>query len=242
MSVIWTLKRRTERLRQKRGLPPIEDPNDIPDPKEAKDYVSVSRCRCRCQCHCHWTHSRQDTRQAVLDEMIGTTLTPGTFGQGSGEPQVSTGDVRKVPSESRLSSTPRPASWITGISDIAPYPYYLPSILYEDMTSSAWPACASNHSVKPRAARLRWSGAKPERSLTHLDLVQTPCDRDAQSFPYGVGAVEHYRESWRTDYRYCYRYRYSHMPPEPLTFSDSSICCAVLCCAVLCCAVLASAS
>jgi hypothetical protein len=41
MSVIWTLKRRTERLRAKRGLPPIDDPNDIPDPTEAKDYVSV---------------------------------------------------------------------------------------------------------------------------------------------------------------------------------------------------------
>lgn len=41
MSVIWTLKKRTERLRKKRGLPPIEDPNDIPDPQEAKDYVSV---------------------------------------------------------------------------------------------------------------------------------------------------------------------------------------------------------
>lgn len=40
--MIWTLKRRTERLRDKQGLPPIEDPNDIPDPAEAKDYVSVS--------------------------------------------------------------------------------------------------------------------------------------------------------------------------------------------------------
>ena len=42
--MIWTLKRRTERLRDKQGLPPIEDPNDIPDPAEAKDYVSVSYC------------------------------------------------------------------------------------------------------------------------------------------------------------------------------------------------------
>jgi hypothetical protein len=41
MSIIWTLKRRTERLRNKRGLPPHEDPNDIPDPVQAKDYVSV---------------------------------------------------------------------------------------------------------------------------------------------------------------------------------------------------------
>jgi hypothetical protein len=42
ISIIWTLTKRTERLRKKQGLPPIEDPNDIPDPAEAKDYVSVS--------------------------------------------------------------------------------------------------------------------------------------------------------------------------------------------------------
>jgi hypothetical protein len=36
------LKKRAERLRKKQDLPPIEDPNDIPDPAEVKDYVSVS--------------------------------------------------------------------------------------------------------------------------------------------------------------------------------------------------------
>jgi hypothetical protein len=36
------LKKKAERLRKKQGLPPIADPNDILDPAEAKDYVSVS--------------------------------------------------------------------------------------------------------------------------------------------------------------------------------------------------------
>jgi hypothetical protein len=42
-SIIWTLKSKNERLRKKRGLPPIADPNDIPDPKDQADYVAVSR-------------------------------------------------------------------------------------------------------------------------------------------------------------------------------------------------------
>lgn len=41
MSVIWTLKSRLARRRKQQGLPPIEDPNDIPDPKDQADYVSV---------------------------------------------------------------------------------------------------------------------------------------------------------------------------------------------------------
>jgi hypothetical protein len=44
-SIIWTLKSKNERLRKKRGLPPIADPNDIPDPKDQADYVAVSRAR-----------------------------------------------------------------------------------------------------------------------------------------------------------------------------------------------------
>ncbi|WVQ96361.1 hypothetical protein IAU59_003466 [Kwoniella sp. CBS 9459] len=41
MSRIWTLRERSRRLRKKRGLPPIEDPNDLPDPELIKDYVEV---------------------------------------------------------------------------------------------------------------------------------------------------------------------------------------------------------
>ncbi|KAK6909033.1 hypothetical protein I203_103043 [Kwoniella mangroviensis CBS 8507] len=41
MSVIWTLKNRDSRLRKKRGLAPIEDENDLPDPELIKDFVFV---------------------------------------------------------------------------------------------------------------------------------------------------------------------------------------------------------
>ncbi|ORY34992.1 hypothetical protein BCR39DRAFT_515962 [Naematelia encephala] len=41
MVIIWRLQRRTVTLRKAQGLPPIEDPNDLPDPKDAADYVSV---------------------------------------------------------------------------------------------------------------------------------------------------------------------------------------------------------
>ncbi|WWD20032.1 hypothetical protein CI109_104505 [Kwoniella shandongensis] len=41
MSVIWTLKSRSVRRRKQRGLPPIEDENDLPDPALIKDYVHV---------------------------------------------------------------------------------------------------------------------------------------------------------------------------------------------------------
>ena len=41
MIIISSLKRRTHLKRKKAGLAPIEDPNDIPDPKEQEDYVSV---------------------------------------------------------------------------------------------------------------------------------------------------------------------------------------------------------
>ncbi|KAK8849411.1 hypothetical protein IAR55_004743 [Kwoniella newhampshirensis] len=41
MSVIWTLKSRSARRRKQRGLPPIEDENDLPDPALIKDYVHV---------------------------------------------------------------------------------------------------------------------------------------------------------------------------------------------------------
>ena len=42
MVIIWRRKRLITKLRVARGLAPIEDPNDLPDPKEAADYVSVS--------------------------------------------------------------------------------------------------------------------------------------------------------------------------------------------------------
>jgi len=35
------LKRLTTKLRNERGLPPIADPNDLPDPKDQADYISV---------------------------------------------------------------------------------------------------------------------------------------------------------------------------------------------------------
>ncbi|KAL7421280.1 hypothetical protein Q5752_004165 [Cryptotrichosporon argae] len=41
MSIIHTLKMKTIRLRKQRGLPPIDDPNDLPDPILLADYVSV---------------------------------------------------------------------------------------------------------------------------------------------------------------------------------------------------------
>ncbi|CAD6568158.1 MAG: hypothetical protein TREMPRED_004307 [Tremellales sp. Tagirdzhanova-0007] len=41
MVIIWRRKRLITKLRVARGLAPIEDPNDLPDPKEAADYVSV---------------------------------------------------------------------------------------------------------------------------------------------------------------------------------------------------------
>ncbi|WVF68829.1 hypothetical protein IAT40_003602 [Kwoniella sp. CBS 6097] len=41
MSRIWTLRERSRRLRKKRGLPAIEDLNDLPDPELIKDYVEV---------------------------------------------------------------------------------------------------------------------------------------------------------------------------------------------------------
>jgi hypothetical protein len=41
MIIISSLKRRTHIKRRRAGLAPIEDPNDIPDPKEQEDYVSV---------------------------------------------------------------------------------------------------------------------------------------------------------------------------------------------------------
>ncbi|RXK38019.1 hypothetical protein M231_04688 [Tremella mesenterica] len=41
MVIIWRLKRLTTKLRKERGLPPIDDPNDLPDPIDVQDYVSV---------------------------------------------------------------------------------------------------------------------------------------------------------------------------------------------------------
>ena len=41
MVIIWRLKRLTVKLRKDRGLDPIEDENDLPDPQQVADYVSV---------------------------------------------------------------------------------------------------------------------------------------------------------------------------------------------------------
>lgn len=41
MVIIWRLKRKVTTRRKEQGLEPIPDPNDIPDPAEQKDYVSV---------------------------------------------------------------------------------------------------------------------------------------------------------------------------------------------------------
>jgi hypothetical protein len=41
MYEIWRLKRLTIKRRAKQGLPPIEDPNDLPDPRQQEEYVSV---------------------------------------------------------------------------------------------------------------------------------------------------------------------------------------------------------
>lgn len=40
---IWQLKRLSVKLRKKRGLPPIEDPDDLPDPKLDPDFEPVGR-------------------------------------------------------------------------------------------------------------------------------------------------------------------------------------------------------
>lgn len=42
MFIIWKLKRLSVKLRAERGLPPIEDPDDLPDPKLIPDYEFVS--------------------------------------------------------------------------------------------------------------------------------------------------------------------------------------------------------
>lgn len=41
MSVIWTLRKRFQRRCKKRGLPPIEDPDDLPDPTTLPGYENV---------------------------------------------------------------------------------------------------------------------------------------------------------------------------------------------------------
>jgi len=41
MYVIWRLQRKVTTRRKAKGLEPIPDPNDIPDPAKQKDYVSV---------------------------------------------------------------------------------------------------------------------------------------------------------------------------------------------------------
>jgi hypothetical protein len=42
MVIIWKLQRLTKKMRDERGLPPIADMNDLPDPQDQADYVSVS--------------------------------------------------------------------------------------------------------------------------------------------------------------------------------------------------------
>ncbi|CAK9781702.1 hypothetical protein CC85DRAFT_324772 [Cutaneotrichosporon oleaginosum] len=41
MSVIWTLRKRFQRRCKKRGLPPLEDPDDLPDPATLPGYEDV---------------------------------------------------------------------------------------------------------------------------------------------------------------------------------------------------------
>lgn len=45
MVVISRMKRKIVTRRKAQGLPPIEDPNDIPDPREHAEYVSVGLSR-----------------------------------------------------------------------------------------------------------------------------------------------------------------------------------------------------
>ncbi len=39
--MIWRLKRASVKLREKRGLPPIDSPDDLPDPSLDPEYVPV---------------------------------------------------------------------------------------------------------------------------------------------------------------------------------------------------------
>lgn len=41
ISVIWTLRERVRRRRKQQGLPPVADLNDLEDPRDQEDYVSV---------------------------------------------------------------------------------------------------------------------------------------------------------------------------------------------------------
>ena len=41
MYIIWKLRRRIVKQRAEQGFDPVEDPNDIPDPKDVAEYVSV---------------------------------------------------------------------------------------------------------------------------------------------------------------------------------------------------------
>jgi len=41
MAKIWHLRVETVKRRKQQGLPPVEDANDLPNPGQAKDYVSV---------------------------------------------------------------------------------------------------------------------------------------------------------------------------------------------------------
>ena len=46
MFMIWRLKRLTTKRRADQGLTPIPDDNDIPDPVDHAEYVSVSGTPC----------------------------------------------------------------------------------------------------------------------------------------------------------------------------------------------------
>lgn len=45
IGVIYSLQRRSRELRKKRGLPPIEFPDDMPDPLVDPTFVQVSPSR-----------------------------------------------------------------------------------------------------------------------------------------------------------------------------------------------------
>jgi hypothetical protein len=49
MAKIWHLRVETVKRRKKQNLPPVEDSNDLPDPKQADDFVSVCVFICSCE-------------------------------------------------------------------------------------------------------------------------------------------------------------------------------------------------
>lgn len=90
MSIIWHLRTMVVKRRKKLGLPPVEDPNDLPDPREAQDYISVRHLPLL-----FW-FGEWDICSGVFELMRGT----GFDGERAGEVVISAGGVCEITSMS----------------------------------------------------------------------------------------------------------------------------------------------